>query len=326
MSVIVPMHNIERYIDRCLRSLTAQNFRDYEVIVVDDGSSDRSKRRAEKWAEGYDRITVLSQERKGLSEARNAGLQVAGGEYVFFVDGDDFIEKNCMKRMYREVASQKYPEVVFLVGEKLFPDGTLEPMDPGLNSNRIIGKNHRTVLRHLMGLQRYPGSACTKLYRKTLIDENGLRFEKNKFSEDLDWTKEVLFAARTFGMVNGSCYFYRQMRQGAITSAASYANFADIAETVDRWLSEASGREGVCRDFLNSIACYEYKVLLLCYRYVEREKRKDAMGWLKRHRHLLSYRNDKDIRMIRFASHFVGLPVVCRMLAWYWRWKRESVS
>ena len=104
-SVILPSYNVEKYLDRCVKSFLAQSFTDYEIIIVDDGSVDDSGRLSDEWEKRDHRIKVIHQENKGLSAARNVAMRICTGEYLIFVDGDDVISNDMIESLYQ--ASQK---------------------------------------------------------------------------------------------------------------------------------------------------------------------------------------------------------------------------
>ena len=97
ITLIIPIYNVEAYLDECIQSVVGQTYENLEIILVDDGSEDKCPEMCDEWAKKDDRITVIHQENKGLSAARNAGIDIARGEYVYFVDSDNYIDKNCAK-------------------------------------------------------------------------------------------------------------------------------------------------------------------------------------------------------------------------------------
>lgn len=101
ISIVVPVYNVENYLDRCVKSIIAQVYTNIEIILVDDGSSDNSGKICEKWKEKDKRIIVIHKKNGGLSSARNAGIEIAKGKYIAFVDSDDYISKNMYSELYR---------------------------------------------------------------------------------------------------------------------------------------------------------------------------------------------------------------------------------
>ena len=103
LSIIIPVYNVERYVEKCIRSCEMQDVTDFELVVVNDGSTDNSLSIVEQVSKEYENIAIITQKNQGLSAARNAGLQVARGEYVWFVDSDDWIEPNCLGRITKKL-------------------------------------------------------------------------------------------------------------------------------------------------------------------------------------------------------------------------------
>ena len=118
VSVVVPAYNVVKYISECLESIKAQTFKDFECIVVNDGSTDNTLSLIEKVTAGDDRFRILSQENGGLSHARNEGMKLARGEYLQFIDGDDFVAPDLLERCVNEIDS-----IVFPYGKYFIPSG-----------------------------------------------------------------------------------------------------------------------------------------------------------------------------------------------------------
>lgn len=123
LSFIVPIYNVEDYLLDCCKSILNQVDSTCEVLLVDDGSTDRSSQIADDIAREHDRVTVIHKENGGLASARNTGLDAASGDYVAFVDSDDLITENCLPAILHELEDTK-PDILFLDSCKLYPDGT----------------------------------------------------------------------------------------------------------------------------------------------------------------------------------------------------------
>ena len=123
ISVVVPVYNVEKYLNACMQSLVEQSFQSFEVIVVDDGSTDGSSQLCDAWAEKDNRITIIHQANGGLSHARNQGLSRATGEYVYFLDSDDTIEPDTLEILY-QTAQQLHLQICCFDGDIFSDDGT----------------------------------------------------------------------------------------------------------------------------------------------------------------------------------------------------------
>jgi glycosyltransferase involved in cell wall biosynthesis len=221
ISIIIPVYNTSMYLKQCVDSVINQDFAQYEIILVDDGSTDSSGTICDEYSLNHDFIKVIHKENGGLSDARNTGLANALGEHILFIDSDDYISENSLSSLYDTMNEESDVDVIFLDAVKAFSDGTALPLGDNYIKDKILYKTHKEVLDHLASLPKFPGSACTKLIRRKLIAENNLYFVKNQLNEDIDWTIRLFLAAETFNYCPGYCYFYRQKRQGSITNKSS---------------------------------------------------------------------------------------------------------
>ena len=174
VSVIVPVYNVEQYIEKCLNSLIGQTLDDLEIIIVNDGSKDNSKKIIEKFIEKYpSKIVYLEKENGGLSDARNYGLPYAKGEYVAFLDSDDYVEKNMYKDMY-ELAKKENSDMVECDFYWEYPNKVKE--DKGAIYN---GKNEM--------LEKVRVVAWNKLIKKEILEKSQVKFPKDLRYEDVEF-------------------------------------------------------------------------------------------------------------------------------------------
>ena len=163
VSVIVPVYNVEEYIDKCLDSLVHQTLTDLEIIVVNDGSPDNSEKIIKKYEKKYKNIKYLVKENGGLSDARNFGLKYAKGEYIAFLDSDDYVSEEMYQMMYIKAKSEDFDMVVCDINY-LYPDRTLR-VDSGIKDDTTdIKKTYLTI----------QPAAWNKLFRRDLFDHKVL--------------------------------------------------------------------------------------------------------------------------------------------------------
>ena len=180
ISVIVPIYNIENHIDRCVESIVKQSYKKLEIILVDDGSTDKSGYICDKWRMLDSRIKVIHKKNGGLSDARNFGLDVANGEYISFIDGDDFIDKN----MYNDMLSyiNRYQCDICVCGICKTENGKEFITRPYTYENpEYTIFDSEDAIRELLN-DKIDVSSCNKLYRKKVI--GNLRFPYGKTNED----------------------------------------------------------------------------------------------------------------------------------------------
>lgn len=209
ISVIIPVYNVEKYLDECVCSVRAQTLQDIEIILVDDASPDECPRMCDEYAAADSRIRVVHQENRGLGGARNSGLKIVRGKYVFFLDSDDWIVQNGLEWMFRQ--AERTGADVVLTGETLFMEDTGK-FAPGWRDYFNVRGTRRLRGNNLIKTFT-PG--CCRLYRMEFIKKNELRFVEKCFFEDNSWGEFIILLANYAAFVP-SVYFYRQ-RGASIT-------------------------------------------------------------------------------------------------------------
>ena len=176
-SVIVPIYNVSRYLDKCINSMLTQTYRDYELILVDDGSIDDSGVICDRFAEKDDRIRVIHKKNGGLSDARNAGLEVAQGEYYYFLDGDDAVSEQLLEKTLT-VLEETHVDMVVFGYEKVLDTGKIIGSVSFQNREYPIkdGSQKFDYFVHVL-LQYYQGwEAWSRVYKGDIIRQNNLSF------------------------------------------------------------------------------------------------------------------------------------------------------
>lgn len=209
ISVIVPVYKVEAYLDKCVRSIVDQTYRDLEIILVDDGSPDRCAELCDTWAAKDSRIRVIHKKNGGLSDARNAGMAIATGEYIGFVDSDDEIAPD-MYRLLLERMTADGSDIAACGVEMVFEDGTpsrmLTPSGTHVLDNR---QAMEAIVRETYLLQ----PVWYKLYKTDLVRD--IPFAVGKCHEDVFWSWQVIARAQKVSVFGTSCYRYLQ-RSGSI--------------------------------------------------------------------------------------------------------------
>ena len=219
-SIVITAYNTEKYIKQCICSVINQKLGNCEIIIVDDCSSDNTVKIAEEFS---NRVKIIkSQSNMGVWHSRNQALNIARGDYVFFLDGDDWIADNALDLAYKELSKNRVdvlfcPYVVFWQ-----------------NKNKYRYFNPKYRLKKLRKLKRpfdkktpakilYSTNyeVCTKFYKRSFLLENNIKFKELKYAEDLPFYYEVLFFAKSFSYLKKPCYFYRKGHKGLLTNSIS---------------------------------------------------------------------------------------------------------
>ena len=220
ISVIVPVYNCEPYVERCVRSIMAQTYTDLEIICIDDGSTDGSGVLLDKIASEDGRIQIIHQENAGVSAARNAGLDVASGELITFVDSDDAIEPDMYETLIPYFADEDV-DIVHCGYKRIRPDGSVKDVN---GTEKIVRQTNYEAAECLMSGRVFVGSLCNKVYRAHL-------FEHIRLDRTLAINEDVLANAEVFAKASDLIYwdagkYLMYERQGSATSGTGQHKIA----------------------------------------------------------------------------------------------------
>lgn len=241
-SVIVPVYNVEEYLPQCIDSIVGQDFKEFELLLVDDGSSDNSGFICDKYKNRNDKVKVFHKENGGASTARNLGLKNAIGDYIIFIDSDDYLlENSFLRKLYQRISL--YREDVILYGCKtLLKSGKLIT-SRGKYSVTIINKhNKKDTLNYLQQSYKFPGAAWIMAVRRSIIKDT--TFPVGVTGEDYYWVIKILYCSKTIGAINDEAYCYRK-RDGSVTSSKNVKGLKGISLAVDFWLEHPEKDENV---------------------------------------------------------------------------------
>lgn len=204
ISIIVPVYKVEKYLRRCLDSIVAQTFTDWECILIDDGSPDNSGKICDEYTEKDVRFRVIHQENKGVSAARNAGLDVANGEWIGFVDSDDWIDKETYEVAYNRAIKEGADLIQWgMIWEKKY-------------THKIIAHSEK-IIYHIDVAEDYEPSMCSKLVSAKLIINNNIRYKENKkLSEDRLVSLQCYLAAQKCFSID-RCFYHYRVNQNSVT-------------------------------------------------------------------------------------------------------------
>lgn len=256
VSIIIPVYNTEKYLRECLESICIQTYSKFEVILINDGSSDNSGKICQEFAKKDKRFIVLEQNNKGVSSARNRGLDMAQGQYVLFIDSDDFVEKNYVEDLYMKMLN--YDIAVCGIGR--FIGG--EKKEDLLNEQEL---DKISLISQTLGNKYVGGYLVNKIFKKDIIDKYHLRFnEKVHIGEDMLWILEYLNFCNSGIYISKTLYYYRLNEKSALQSSMRSGEF-------DKKNLEVLFVDDMLR---NAVLCEEKQVkTALAYRYIRSDMR-----------------------------------------------------
>lgn len=225
ISIIVPVYKVEKYIDKCINSILKQSFEDFELILIDDGSPDNCPALCDKYALLDDRIKVVHKKNGGLSSARNAGIDVAKGEFLGFIDSDDWIDNDMYEILYN-LAIKYNADIVECSYRNITNDGIIEET---ANTGAIIEADNIFALDSQLDWKYFKSVAVNKIYHKKIFSD-GKRYPVGKTHEDEFFTHQAFFAAKKLVYIDISKYNYLRTRCDSITGVGLNEKSIDACE------------------------------------------------------------------------------------------------
>ena len=265
ISIIVPVYNSEKYLGACIDSILSQSFRDFELILVDDGSRDSSPHICDDYAQKDRRVKVIHKENGGVSSARNAGLSAVGGGYLCFLDSDDTLEPSALQLMYQSISNENV-DLVIAGYNRYDEDGT---KIFGMSNSAVDLISHEAALEEMYTPRsgNYQGYLWNKLFRKSIVEQAKLAFDESiSFNEDrLFITQYLCASSRDVAYTTTPVYNYVVRSTGAMGSLENSYNpkfstdfdayvrmkNAVFAYTKDKRLRQLAVK-GICHSYINN--------------------------------------------------------------------------
>lgn len=322
LSIIIPMYNLEKYIAFCIESIVSQVNKNIEIILIDDGSKDGTREICNEYCKKYDFIKYFYQENAGVSVARNNGLQKAKGEYILFVDGDDWIIKDSLPYIINKIRNNK--EIDILAGNFVKS-----------KKNKIRNKK----IKYIPNLPEYnypenliklfetnnfnPALWCNIIKRKLFLDNDIFLDVNVKYTEDMDCTLRLYLKAKRIDMLDTPFYVYRQ-NQTSATHSCSIKRVDDTMNFVIKWNNEIKEIESEdLRKHLFKFVQYQYSIvvgLLYTLSKVDREK---LISKIKKYEYLLNNGLGKKGKIIHYTYNIFGFQIVGKLMAIYIKLKSK---
>lgn len=295
-SVIVPVYNVEKYLHECVDSILAQSFTDYEVLLVDDGSTDASPTVCDDYAKKDSRVCAIHNKNGGASAARNTGFKQAQGEYVLCIDSDDFFtDVDCFKKIH---AATQDKDIVLFKYQKFFDEerhfGKCVFSYAGIAAEDTLS----AVVDKLVNTDAFFGMAWMKCIRRQLIVDNDLYFKEGIVAEDIDWNYELYCCAQTIAVIDESFIAYRQ-RENSVTSALKIKTLTSLLYVLEKWAPQldALSDKTLGSALMGSLAKH-YSNMLIAYTRIKDKEKKQYILRVKALARLLPHARSQRPRLI----------------------------
>ena len=312
-SIIIPVYRVEEYLDECVQSVVSQTYRNFEVILVDDGSPDNSGVLCDRWAEKDSRIRVIHQENQGLSGARNTGIRAASGEYLMFLDSDDWWSGEAVLQTVAERLERTGADVLSFNYQKIYGSkretpyfGDLMDAPENLPTEASLG--------YMMDKGIWITGACNKAIRRDLVLANALFFRMKITSEDIDWTLRLAICARRFDFINTVVFMYRQ-RTASISHSVSLSRVEGLCANVEECLRLIKAAPKEKSAVLKPFVSYQYATAVFNYAGLKKQDRTAAVtARVKDLRYLLQWSRNAKVKAMHLCNKVFGFPIMVFLL------------
>lgn len=311
-SIIVPVYKVEDYLEECVNSVLCQDFDSFELILVDDGSPDRCGEMCDEFAERDSRIRVIRQANGGASAARNHGLQYAAGEFVLFLDSDDFYpQKDLLRKLWKKSQGQD----LVLFNYARYTDHLLSLLTAFPEEEAASPEEE---LLELVKRNAFTSSPCLKAVRRALLTEHAITFEEGTSAEDIEWNAKLLRTIPRTAFAPDCVYAYR-VRGDSITHSMSPKYVHMLLRIIKKLIADPpQGSRAFCDAYWSYIA-FQYCTILinmhLCRPKIDKETREEikTLSWL------LKYDTNRIVKLVHTVYRILGLQITSWLLLIYFK-------
>lgn len=312
LSVIIPMYNASEYIDDAINSILVQENISIEIIVVDDGSTDDSLNRLNK----YNNLKIYSKENGGAASARNFGLTKACGKYVMFLDADDYISSNNICHECINILESHNLDII-LFSFKYFNQKTQKYTIPWVYPQmaETILNGHELILS-LISHGIFLASPCFRIMRKNFLIENDITFREGYIAEDIDWFIKTIINTTKIKIINDNSYIYRKAISSSVTNQTTILKCQNLLTSINEsilMINKCNNQQ--LKNGLYSAIAYEYCILMSNIYAINKF---DAFYEdLKSLKYLMNYTLFPGIKYIKYITSIIGVRYTAKLLYLY---------
>lgn len=329
ISVLVPVYNVEKTLDRCIQSILNQTFKDFEIVLVNDGSTDNSGKLCDEYAQKYDNIRVIHKENEGLGPTRNVGIREAKGEFVYHCDSDDWLKDDLLEKAYKAITETNSDVAVF--GYDIFTekDGNIVPYG-SINVDNVVFTDGKAV-KEFFTEQYFNSfvvlSACNRMCRRSFLIENELFFPALRRSQDVAYSLLLFDHIERLVTIKESFYCY--IIEPGVYKGRTFEEMLEIYCTVydwaysyfDKWnMIKTEAGQKLINNVCEQIANYSAYAFVEKYKSEWKKNTKILIKDKRIKKYFSMYKNDKNSRFMQLFSLGVSLGsrtmlyIVCKLM------------
>lgn len=320
-SVIIPVYNVSAYLRRCVLSVQQQTYKSLEIILVDDGSTDGSGLLCDELAMQDSRIQVIHKANGGLSDARNAGLSIAQGEYVLFLDSDDYYAtSSVVETLNANLEREDYPDVLLFCRQDYYDDLNRGYNERPYDCSYINACDlPQQVFEYLLNQQRFNMSACFQTLKRTVLVNNNIWFVKGLRNEDIDWSLQLWRVIHSVKAINMYAYVYWH-RADSITTTTSILDIRSYDYMFNKWQHLLQPQQPYDLLYLQYLA-FVFPTIVYSYYTLPRSDRKEAFRLIKGMIPILQYASTPKAKRIQKVCQVVGIRFTVMLFGLYGKLK-----
>lgn len=316
-SVVIPVYNVERYLEQCIESVIYQTYKDIEIILVDDGSPDNCPVICDKYASTDKRVSVIHKENGGLSSARNAGLLAANGEYVIFLDSDDYYLQAEFLSEIDEIICKNNPDAVFFQRREYYENSDKfadEPTKYGEITNITECKD---ILLALAKNDKLDASAAMKVTKRDYLLGNELFFKEGLVCEDIEWFFRYAVNLKKVCLLDMASYCYR-IRENSISHSIKLQNIKDLFYSIEKYAEDIRRKDYLSKEALLNYLAYQYFIVMgLSYHHLKGSDRKSIFKQCNKYKWLTKYSISGKTKKAALVTRLFGVNVAAMILGSY---------
>lgn len=310
LSIIVPVYNVEEYLKQCIESIIDAYRDGIEVILVDDGSKDKSDEICDFFSNKYNYIKVVHKSNGGLSSARNTGINLANGEFIWFVDSDDYIDKKSIDFILDAI--KKDTDMIFINYTKFYSNGVSEVYQTFRECDNLAMEPYK----YLNSLGNISYAAQQFIVKRKLIYDNNLFFSEGIYHEDEEWTPRAVCVAKTFTIIMDPIYNYRGGNPNSITGMLNPKKVKDKIFISKKIYNRIKGEEisNDMKEFLESRIAHNYIAALNEYYMYDKNTKSKLLREFKDNIYLINNIKSKKAITVKIALKTIGVSQTSRLL------------
>lgn len=315
ISIIIPVYKVEKYLQQCVESIISQTFKNYEVLLIDDGSPDSSPVLCDRFAKKYPFISVIHKKNGGLSDARNVGIKNAKGEYLIFVDSDDYWEgEDSLQKLAETINSDKADVVLYGCKDYFVRENIIQVSRNGYDVEFLKTHDVNENIEYLFRHNLFPGAAWLLAVKKSLLLEHEIFFVKGIKAEDYDWLINLFIHIDTVSALDIPFYIYRKGRKDSITGTSDFRSLMSLYFIIDKWHQKLLNLKSPVSCLFLDYLSYIYILSLVIYVKLPQEEKKRAYLEIKKRRYVLNHSLKKSLKLAAVVNKILGIKAIVFLL------------